>query len=45
MELDEFREGIHLLELGLSNADVEAEFNAMDSDASGRVLFDEFCVW
>jgi len=45
VDLEEFRKGIAILELGLSDADVNAEFCKMDIDGGGRVLFDEFCVW
>lgn len=43
---DEFVHHLSTLGLkGMSKADVEAEFNKMDSNHGGVVLFDEFCVW
>ena len=45
LDTGEFRAGIAMLELELSPGDAAAAFAAMDADHSGKVLFDEFCVW
>ena len=45
LDIREFRQGIAMLELELSPGGAAAAFAAMDADHSGKVLFDEFCVW
>merc|ERR1712072_1028896 len=45
MDEKEFMAGLSKLGLNLSEADARAEFDAMDSNDGGIVLFDEFCVW
>merc|ERR1712166_3579 len=41
----EFLESLSRLSLDLSEDEAKAEFDAMDSNDGGIVLFDEFCIW
>jgi len=41
----EFEKGIKLCGLDMDKSDAKAEFDAMDSNDGGVVLFDEYCIW
>eukprot|EP01052_Picozoa_sp_SAG31_P049628 SAG31_NODE_10956_length_1079_cov_0.942857_1_plen_212_part_01 len=43
--LEEFKRGCGLLGIGIPADEIEADFNDMDVDGGGKVLFDEFCSW
>ena len=45
LDLDEFKKGAKKLKMKLSKSQLKKEFNAMDANGGGVVLFDEFCVW
>ncbi|CAE7755775.1 unnamed protein product [Symbiodinium sp. CCMP2456] len=45
MDLNEFRGGCSVLGLKLTPAEAFDEFNFMDENGGGKVLFDEFCKW
>ena len=45
LDIKEFRKGLVLLDLELTDDVVTIEFDAMDADRSGKVLFEEFAVW
>eukprot|EP00056_Hartaetosiga_gracilis_P021672 m.25743 g.25743 ORF g.25743 m.25743 type:complete len:559 (-) comp9203_c0_seq1:809-2485(-) len=45
ISLDEFKSSTHLIGLSLPDDEAEAEFQAMDSNSGGVVLFDEFAAW
>lgn len=45
MDLTEFRSGVSFLSLKLTPAEAFDEFNFMDANGGGQVLFDEFCKW
>jgi hypothetical protein len=45
MDVSEFQAGLEHVGLRLTDADAQAEFQAMDTDGGGQVLFDEFCAW
>ena len=45
LTLDEFKVGCSKVGLKLSAKEAADAFAAMDSNAGGKALFDEFCVW
>eukprot|EP00437_Effrenium_voratum_P020806 CAMPEP_0181446024 /NCGR_PEP_ID=MMETSP1110-20121109/25892_1 /TAXON_ID=174948 /ORGANISM="Symbiodinium sp., Strain CCMP421" /LENGTH=400 /DNA_ID=CAMNT_0023570091 /DNA_START=87 /DNA_END=1289 /DNA_ORIENTATION=- len=45
MDMNEFRSGISFLGLKLTPSEAHDEFNFMDANGGGKVLFDEFCKW
>eukprot|EP00035_Acanthoeca_spectabilis_P014566 m.280415 g.280415 ORF g.280415 m.280415 type:complete len:1069 (+) comp16169_c0_seq2:336-3542(+) len=45
LNLAEFKASLADLGMSLSYSETETEFNAMDANGGGVVLFDEFCVW
>eukprot|EP00055_Hartaetosiga_balthica_P004099 m.10115 g.10115 ORF g.10115 m.10115 type:complete len:567 (-) comp3617_c0_seq1:192-1892(-) len=45
ISLDEFKNSMSLIGLTIPDDEAEAEFNAMDSNSGGVVLFDEFAAW
>lgn len=45
IDLGEFKKGLSFVGLELPAAEAEAEFNAMDANGGGVVLFDEFAAW
>ena len=45
LDIDEFKKGAKKLKMKLSKSQLKKEFNAMDANGGGVVLFDEFCVW
>ena len=45
LELPEFIKGCAILGESIADDEAEAEFNKMDANGGGVVLFDEFCVW
>ena len=45
LDLNEFKKGAKKLKMKLSKSKLKKEFNAMDANGGGVVLFDEFCVW
>lgn len=45
LDFKEFKAGAKKLKLKLSNKQAKKEFNEMDANSGGVVLFDEFCVW
>merc|ERR1712166_1076093 len=45
MDEEEFIKGLGMLGMNLSEKDAKADFDEMDSNDGGIVLFDEFCIW
>jgi hypothetical protein len=45
LDFNEFTSALHKLEMKLDSGAAAAEFDKMDSNDGGLVLFDEFCVW
>lgn len=45
IDFEEFTTALTSLNLTMTAEDVQAEFDAMDTDGSGLVVFDEFCEW
>jgi len=45
IDFDEFRHGLKLLDMKLSAKQAQAEFNDIDENGGGVVLFDEFAAW
>lgn len=45
MDLTKFRSGVSFLGLKLTPSQAFDEFNFMDANGGGMVLFDEFCKW
>jgi hypothetical protein len=45
LDLNEFKEGILLLDLELEGTNADTEFRIVDANQSGYILFEEFCVW
>lgn len=45
LDLKEFTDSCFLLGLNYSNKEAESEFNEIDQNKGGIVLFDEFCEW
>ena len=45
LDFNEFREGAKKLKLKMKISKAKKEFNEMDANGGGVVLFDEFCVW
>eukprot|EP00055_Hartaetosiga_balthica_P009310 m.36729 g.36729 ORF g.36729 m.36729 type:complete len:589 (+) comp6695_c0_seq2:108-1874(+) len=45
LDLDEFKHGASIVGLSLSADAAKAEFDAMDTNDGGKVLFDEFALW
>ena len=45
LDIKQLRKGQVLLDLELTDDVVTIEFDAMDADRSGKVLFEEFAVW
>eukprot|EP00440_Ansanella_granifera_P064489 gb/GFBE01069920.1/.p1 GENE.gb/GFBE01069920.1/~~gb/GFBE01069920.1/.p1 ORF type:complete len:420 (+),score=91.82 gb/GFBE01069920.1/:1-1260(+) len=45
LDLNEFRAGAAKLGLQISPSEAFDEFNYMDANGGGKILFDEFCKW
>ena len=45
LDFNEFRKGAKKLKLKMKKSKAKKEFNEMDANGGGLVLFDEFCVW
>merc|ERR1712183_251834 len=45
LDFDEFRKGLHFVGLVLTKKEAQAEFEKIDKNGGGIVLFDEFCTW
>eukprot|EP00427_Karlodinium_veneficum_P054010 CAMPEP_0169409972 /NCGR_PEP_ID=MMETSP1017-20121227/59532_1 /TAXON_ID=342587 /ORGANISM="Karlodinium micrum, Strain CCMP2283" /LENGTH=533 /DNA_ID=CAMNT_0009517205 /DNA_START=40 /DNA_END=1640 /DNA_ORIENTATION=- len=45
IDVNEFRNGLDKMGLKLSSADAQKEFQTIDSNHGGEVLFVEFCAW
>ena len=45
LDLGEFQNGCAVCGLSISASEAQAEFEAMDENGGGFVLFDEFCAW
>lgn len=45
IDLGEFKAGLSKLDMKLNDTDAAAEFDTMDRNDGGQVLFDEFCIW
>eukprot|EP00045_Choanoeca_perplexa_P010618 m.109156 g.109156 ORF g.109156 m.109156 type:complete len:772 (-) comp15337_c0_seq4:117-2432(-) len=45
LDFDEFKAGLKVLDMALSDREARQEFDTMDSNDGGVVLFDEFCAY
>lgn len=46
IDIDEFIQALDIIELWVGPiTDAEAEFNSIDTNGGGIILFDEFCDW
>ena len=45
LDFGEFQKGLQHVGLSLGEAEAKKEFDAMDSNDGGVVLFDEFAAW
>jgi len=41
----EFKQGLVILGVGMSDSDAQREFQSIDRNGGGIILFDEFCHW
>merc|ERR1712166_385890 len=45
LDFAEFKAGLDLIGMNIDDVEAREEFDQMDSNEGGIVLFDEFCVW
>ena len=45
ISLEEFKRGCGILGIGIPAEEIEADFDDMDANGGGTVLFEEFCSW
>ena len=45
VDLQEFKRGLLCLGLSMRDAEAEAEFQLIDQNGGGQILFDEVCEW
>jgi hypothetical protein len=45
VDFEEFKKGVALLNLNLSEDEAKQSFNTIDTNSGGFILFDEFCSW
>ena len=45
VDVDEFKKSLAKLGMKLSPEEAKAEFESIDLNGGGQVLFDEFCTW
>jgi Ca2+-binding EF-hand superfamily protein len=45
VDFDEFKKGLKVLDMNMDDENIQIEFNLMDGNGGGYVLFDEFAAW